>query len=454
VIERSMELTPWRGFGGQEGGPNGPWFAGAEAYLANAFDRARKTIRLVDFQHQIWQKALNFVDLETGDRELVPKHFGPEDVQKVLYWAEQEYAKRGQMSPMRVQMRPTKRVRWTTVAGDLVVYDDWSAYESYTLVGFFPWFRRGKTKGGVEDLIDPQLEINKRRSSTIDIITRTAHSGWMYHEKGVNEEQAEHIENNGATPGVNIKWRGEQWQKPERIQPAAPPTAMERLEEKATSDLMEISGVNESALGDLDRVQSGRAIEARQRQAVLAIQVYMDNMSRSKELGGRKIIEMVQNHYTEQRILRVKGDRGEYTFEKINERTAVGEIKNNVTLGRYEVSLDETPLASSYLQAQFDELMEMVEKGVIPKELVTEDLIQSSSVANKEMLKRKVQAWNAAMGIPTGEEILTPEGAGQVAMAAATGALPPTGGPQQVPGGSPSIVGGQPNKVIPIGGKK
>lgn len=439
VIERSEEITPWRGFGGQQGGPLGPYYFAAEAYIANAFDRARKTVRLVDCQHQIRQLMWHFVDLETGDREPIPEGWTQEQVKKVLWWTEQHYAKFGKLSPLRVQKRPGKKIRWTTVAGDIVVYDQWSAYETYTLTGFFPWFRRGKTRGAAEDLIDPQREINKRRSSQIDIVTRTAHSGWMYHQSSMTEEQEQTIEQHGARPGVNIKWKGEQWQKPEKIQPGVPPQAMERLEQKSAQDLNEISGINESALGELDRVQSGRAIEARQRQAVIAIQVYMDNMTRTKHLGGRKTIEMIQNHYTEQRLIRVQGDDGKISFEKINERMATGQIINDVTVGRYVVSLDETPLTASYLQAQTEEIKSMVEAGLVPIEAVQDVAINASTMPQKDIVLRRVQAMQAAAGIPSGDALLTPQGQAQVAMAASRDAAQQPAAPMT---SAPSIVEG------------
>ena len=41
----------------------------------------------------------------------------------------------------------------------------------------------------VEDLIDPQMEINKRRSNMLHILTTMAHSGWMWEKGALDEEQ-------------------------------------------------------------------------------------------------------------------------------------------------------------------------------------------------------------------------------------------------------------------------
>lgn len=331
------------------------------------------------------------------------------------------------------------------MVGDIVVYDGWSPYKTFTLTGYFPYFRRGMTRGAVEDLLDPQREVNKRRSANIDIVTRTAHSGWKYHKDSLTPENKDRLEREGASPGINIEWQGEAHMEPRKIESSAPPIAMERLETKAADDLKEISGVNDSLLGQIDKVQSGRAIEARQRQGVISIQIYMDNNSRSKELLARKKLEMVQNHYTEQRIIRIRGDGGNLNKVIINQEVA-GKIVNDVTVGRYSVQIDETPLSASFLSAQFEELMMLIEKGVLPLEAVMDVAVDVSSIPQKDLIKKRIQAVMAAKGIPIGDDVGTVPG---------TGAPPALSAPGQPPGGPPgqpaSIATDAQGKPVPLG---
>lgn len=399
IWEYSDEIAPWRSFGGKRG-ENA--YLPIDSYIASAFDPARKNIRLFDCQHYIRVMQKCFLDLETGAREPIPDFWDETRIRKVLDWTEGKYRAKGRLSPLRVVIRPMRRVRWTTMIGDLIVFDNWSPYESFTITPFFPYFRRGQTKGMVDDLIDPQQEINKRRSSQIEQVTRTAHSGWKYHKNSLSESGKQNIARNGAMPGVNIEWQGEPHMEPKRIEAAAPPVAFERLETKGADDLREISGINESALGQLDRVQSGRALEARTRQAVVSIQTYMDNMSRTKELGGRKKIELIQNHYTEKRIYRAFGSDGKDKLVTINERMASGEIANNVTEGKYSLVIDETPLSSSFISAQFEEMMDLAEKGILPMTpAVKGAIIDASSIPNKDTIKQELET--AAKGAPDPE---------------------------------------------------
>lgn len=398
IVDFAQQIAPWRTFGGRRGIDG---FRSMEAYYFQAYDPLRRNIRIIDCQHYIRVMQKVFLDLETGSKQPIPESWDEQRIQKALQWANEKYAARGQASPLRVVNRPERRVRWTTAIGDIIVWDEWSPYRTFTIVPFFPWFRRGKTEGMVNDLVDPQREINKRGSAEIDIVTRTAYSGWMYHKSGLNEEGKIKLERHGATPGINIEWQGDVHMEPKQIVPPAPPTALDHLQQKNSDALKEISSINESSLGQLDRVQSGVALEARQRQAVIGIQIYMDNMTRTKELCGGKKLELIQDHYTEERTYRLMGDDGKDQQLTINKRLESGEIANDVTNGRYSLDIDETPLSASFLSAQFDEMERMVKEGILPIPVVQSVMVDASSIPQKDTIKRNLAQFNATGTVGT-----------------------------------------------------
>lgn len=445
LVELQDEITPWRNFGGGNSGDN-PSYMPMEAYIANSIDPLRKTIRLIDCQHMIRVMQYTMVNLESGDRTPIPDQFGRADIEKMLAWAQEHYAARGKACPIRMTWRPAYRVRWTTIAGDLIVHDDWSPYRSLTKVPFFPWFRRGFARGIVEDLLDPQRGINRVRSAWVDTLERSAHSGWMFHESGMREEEKQKLERYGAAPGINIEWKGNNPAfKPEKIQPSGPPTGLERLEQRETDDLKEISGINDSALGQMDSAQSGRAIEARQRQSVLGIEPYMDNYKRTKELCGEKKLEIYQQHYTEERLFLLTGEGGKDVATKINYMNELGQIVNNVTLGKYCVQADETPLTATFLNAQMEEMMDLVAKGVLPVELVQDIVVDLSTIPSKELVKTRINALLQAKGMMTIEQLVAavaqnrPVQPGQIPQAP----VPPAqAGSQAPPARAPNAEGG------------
>jgi hypothetical protein len=414
-------ISPERLFGLVEDDKAMTW---DRVFSSEFVDRQEKSLRLIDSQYKIRSLQKCFVDLETGDYEPIPDEWLKENngikVQQSL-----DYANRLQNKVV-VADRMVTRVRWTVSCGDLILFDDWSPYKTFTKIGFFPYFRRGKTSGMIHDLIDPQNEINKKRSNIIDILSRNANSGWIYHEQALDNNQQALLEKYGSTPGVNVKYKsvpGLADAKPQRIEPGSYPAGLDKLEEKASNDLFQISGINESALGQLDRVQSGKAIEARQRQAVLAIQLYQDNFSRSKKDQGKKCLELLQNHYTESRVYRMMGDNGQPNQVMINQMLDDGvngvQRLNDISVGKYSVTIDETPMSATFKQAQWEETMQLFEKlGGVAQMLVQTNpglLIDMSSLPRKEEWKNALAQASQAASIQQQAETKQPAGAPPVA---------------------------------------
>lgn len=392
--------------------------------VAEHIDRHRKVIRIIDRQHHELTKVRSFIDLETGATREIPELWKRDRIVKVKEWAE------GQGQPIGVMERVQRKVRWTVTAADIILFDDWSPYRTFTLIPYFGYFRRGKTLGLVHDLRDPQREVNKRRSAEIHIVGTSAASGWMFEQEALTVEGKELLKTFGSTPGVNIELKDGGLAKIERIEPPIPPTHMARLEQKGTQDIKEISGVNESALGQEDRAISGKAIEARQRQAVIGIETYLDNMDRTRQLAGEKILELIQDHYTEQRFLRAMGDDGKPRDLMINERTAAGALLNDIRVGKYTTTVDSTPATATFQQAQFEEALELLEKGIpIPPDI----LIDLSSMPQKEEIKRRIQQQLTAQGLLPPDE----------------GAAPPTNGALAPPGPQPNASNIASNPIPP-----
>lgn len=386
------------------------------------FDKARRCVRVLEQQHQVVTKSNFFVDIETGDMSRIPENVDRNRIAFILEWANQHG------NPLQVVSRQDKRARWTLTAGNMLLWDDWSPYRTFTVVPYFAEFRRGVTRGAVEDLIDAQDEVNKRRSAEIHITMTTANSGWLIPKNSLDEDQKDLLEQEGSRPGINIYYKGAQ--KPERIQPSASPQALEKLEQKANADLLEISGINDSALGQVDRVQSGRAIEARQRQTILGQEHAFDNLSLTRHLCAEKKLELIQDFYTEQRTIRILGEGPEEPDEviTINQKAeAIGTILNDVTMGKYNVVIDDVPASASFREAQFQETIEMAKVGVpVPPDV----MIDASSLPKKEQIKQRIlqQQRLEAAGLA---QPMKAKGGGSSAPVPAGGAKPaPAGGPR------------------------
>ena len=356
-------------------------FEGRNFGLYDHVDKYRKTIRVVDQQHYRNVRALLFVDPVTGATKKIPDHWKRDKIVHVIDWA----AQRGE--EIKVIDRLERRLRWTVTAADVVLHDEWSPYRTPTVIPYFGYFRRGMTQGLVHDLIDPQKEKNKRRSAEIHIVGTQANSGWIREKGALDPENENILEEFGARPGVQIVTNEGKMDKLRKIEPSSPAHNMERLEDRGRRDLFEISGVNEAAMGTIEKSVSGKHIEARQRQTVVAIETFIDNMSRTRHLLGEKYLELLQDHYTEERFIRIIGEGGEPVEKILNQRDAAGRIINDISIGQYMVSIDEAPASATFQDAQFAEAMELRERGVpIPDDM----LIELSSMPMKEEIKERM----------------------------------------------------------------
>lgn len=387
------EISPVRTFGERHESDVNFWDT-FYSLVGDFVDTRRRTIRLIETQYKVVEAKNVLIDLETGDKKVLPDEWNKDKIQKVLLYGETVG------NPLKVQRRMVERIQWTTMAGDLILYDAPSMYDGYTVTPYFPYFRRGMTRGMVDDLIDPQMEKNKRRSAQIEIVSKTANGGWKYSDDALDPVQERALQRFGSTPGVNIKYKAGKT-APEQIEPNSPPMAQERLELRADDDIKQISGINESSLGQDERVQSGRAVQAKQRQAVLSIQMYMDNFKRSKGLLGSKHLSIIQNHYTEQRLYRIMGKDGKFSQLMLNQQsqnqiTGVIEIVNDVTVGKYAVKVDDAPLSDTFLDAQFQEMLMLLQKmgpAIAPFMPMFADLmIDMSSMPRKDEWIERIKA--------------------------------------------------------------
>lgn len=385
-------------------------------------DPYRKTVRMIDHQHFVRTWRWHFVDLGTGDLSPVPDHFDADRVQRLITLA-------GQFGQHIVlQNVACKRLRWSHMIGDVVVFDRWSPYDAPTITPYFPYFRRGQTQGMVHDLLGPQDEVNYRRSARLNIVGRSSNGGWIYQKGQLDPEMERKLEREGSKPGFNLKWDSKGNQMPTPPQPIAPgghSQAQSELEHEAVNDMEAVSGINKAALGQQDGTNiSGRNLLANQAQAVMGMEGFQASWHRTVKIIGRNRLTTFQRHYTRERIVRVRGTNGSNPIEvMINQATAAG-IVNNISAGRYEVDTAEQPLSESFLAATYSELMDMMKAGIpVPPA----HIIDASSYPRKEELKAAVAQAAAAGVVPP-----APGGGGGGGSGQPAGRKPEPGGPPRL----------------------
>lgn len=285
-----------------------------------------------------------------------------------------------------------KRVKWTCAAGDVLLHDAWSPYDTFTVIPYFAFFRRGQTLGLVDNAIDPQRARNKALSNFEHILGTTANSGWVTEENSITNMTPAEFAAKGAMTGLNIEVRkGSQY--PQKIQPSQVPQGYDRYIGQVTDALKSVT-VPDAARGQDGPETSGIARQTQQFAAQQQIAVPLDNLARTRHLLAEKILQLVRQYYTESRTFRItetdfQTGKSVDSMIEVNKFDPVsGAFVNDLTEGDYDVVISEQPISATFEDSQFQQAMDMRKAGVaIPDAVV----VQSSSLARKAEVVEQMQ---------------------------------------------------------------
>ena len=349
-----------------------------------------KALRVVERQHKKLSRAMFFVDPDTGDQRQAPDA-----------WSEAKNKKFAKQYNLNLISKIIRKIRWTVTCDQVVLHDDWSPYNQFTIVPFFCYFRRGRPFGAVRNLLSPQEQLNKIASQELHIVNTTANSGWMVESGSLVGMTADDLEEHGAETGLVLEYaRGTT--PPQKIGANQIPTGLDRIAQKAAANIKTISGVNDSMLGTDSAEVSGIAIQAKQNRGAIMIQVPLDNLRKSRQYLAEKILNLIQTFYTEQRVIQVTNEADPLKPREemvINQQTPEGQIINDLTIGEYDVIVATAPARDSFDETQFAEALALRQAGVV----VPDDaIIEYSHLARKGELAKRIRQM-------TGQEPPTPE---------------------------------------------
>jgi hypothetical protein len=115
-------------------------------------------------------------------------------------------------------------------------------------------------------------------------------------------------------------------------------------------DLMAVSGMPHEPMNDMPgQVVSGIALQRRQALSDIGHFQYYDNQTRAIAHTGQIILSLIPHYYSTERMQRIIGEDGTPSLVTINERQpnpenpAITKVKNDLTVGRYDVVMDTGP---------------------------------------------------------------------------------------------------------------
>jgi outer membrane protein OmpA-like peptidoglycan-associated protein len=253
--------------------------------------------------------------------------------------------------------------------------------------------------GIVKDLIDPQIEADKRWSQTLNLYLKQSQGGYFV-EKGaiedatqwkdtINAPGEDTLVSDGAISGAKIKEK--------KI--AELPTASLQLNEFAQDLLKKISGVNPDLLGmDRGRQEPGVVIRMRQQQGLILLNNIFDNHHRTIKKMAERVFAIIMAYMPNAQIRRILGDSKNYIFKG----DLVADVKNKVVAPlrnikdlKYNVDVRESPANMTKTMAQLAIFMDMMSKGFpVDPEVIIEklDITQAEKTKWIEYVKQTQQS--------------------------------------------------------------
>ncbi len=273
---------------------------------------------------------------------------------------------------LRLVKRVTPVMNITTFIGDIELdhqTDPWNGITYFTGVRFTPDITNiGEiyVKGEVDDLIDPQKEINKRRSQALHHLNSSANSGWVVEEDGMDKDEREKLEKMGSMPGVVVVYkRGKN--KPERITPGQLSDGHIVLSQQSENDLKSISGVNSDLLGVApEKQESGIAMQLRRQHGLVTTESIFDNYEYSQRQLGDLILEFIRKSdvLSDEEIQAIALEKG----KKVDMS-----LLRSRKVGKYSVVMSEHASSPTLRLANFMTMLDAVKNGLqIPKEMIVE----------------------------------------------------------------------------------
>jgi len=220
-----------------------------------------------------------------------------------------------------------------------------------------------KKYGLVRFAKDPQRMYNFWRTSMTESVALAPKAKWLLAEgqdEGHENEWA--LANIKSSPVLRYKQtdiEGRAAPVPTRLQPEPPPVGVMEAAAAISNDLQMVLGIldpNQLPSGNI----SGKALQGQQSQTDLSNFHFYDNMTRSIRHTGKIILDLIPKIYDTQRVMRIIGSDGQPDMTTINQKSEVGEVLNDVTVGEYDVVMDTGPGFQSKRQQAVESMMPLL----------------------------------------------------------------------------------------------
>jgi len=263
---------------------------------------------------------------------------------------------------------------------------------AFTPVWAFKRDRDGQPYGVIRNMRDPQEDLNKRRSKALWILSTNR----VVADEDAVEDWDEAEEQVARPDGIIKKIRGTDFDISNETALAKEHVA---LMIQDIQFLESTSGVTEENRGEVTNASSGRAINLRQTQGSVVTADLFDNLRFAIQLHGEKKLSLIEQYYTEPKIFRITGDRGQEDFQNVNmpgqDDDGNLQIENDITRTKSDFIVDTQSFNETVRLAMFESMMNMLGQMEPDVQLALLDMaIDLSDHPNRDEMVRRIRELN------------------------------------------------------------
>lgn len=364
------------------------------------------------FRIQTAENVAVLENVETGEQMSMPSE---EEAEKRMDFMKKQ-AGMSTTASYQIHKRQLKALRtchltaWDLLdAGPSPYMEDWR-YPFVPFIAYQDSDDYNSIKGLVQDIKDPQREINWQHSTLLDVVVRGPKGQtWIPKAEGADLQKIKQEIHRAGYVGEFVSQ-----QPPVYIPPAAWDQGAMNLLQFSIQSIMQITGINAEMLGQTtQKTVSGRAIQSRQAGGLVGVGSLLMNWMQTKRQVGHLLLKRIQQFYSVEKMMRVVGDNQRMAQEMgllgaiITPDEVLFEQLKTMKNTDFDVKIDFQESSATARQAVFNQMMQLVATGFpVPPELV----LETTDVPFKEEIKGAL----AKQGMqPPNEAIAKVIGAGQ-----------------------------------------
>ena len=303
-----------------------------------------------------------------------------------------------------------RRVKWFQFIGHKVLYDGDSPlpFDGFSIVSATAYKDKSSKKtsyfGIVKDMIDPQREVNKRWSQTLNLVLAQTQGGYFVEKDAI--EDIEHWDETRSAPGADTIVASGAISGGKILPKAIPqlPTGVLQLNEFAQDLAKKVSGVNPDLLGyHSERQEPGIVLQLRQRQGLTLLNGLFRAHKRLIKRLAERVYAIIAAYMPESQIKRILGGGEKYVFRgnlvANLENKTVAPLRNLKDL-KYNIDVIDSPANMTKTMSQLAIFLEMMGRGFPVDPIVVIDKLDLTAAEKarwKDYVKsaQELQAQNA-----------------------------------------------------------